>query len=62
MSKNTFKKYIDLLLKEEKTKSTNVLIKYFNAFMYDHTLHRGGKQICRYCFQALSTEEILKVH
>ena len=62
MSKNTFKKYIDLLLKEEKTKSTNVLIKDFNAFVYDHTLHRGRKQFCRYFFQALSTEKILKVH
>ena len=30
--------------------------------MYDHTLHRGRKHFCRYCFQVFSTEEILKIH
>ena len=30
--------------------------------MYDHTLHRGKKQLCRYCLQTFSTEEILKRH
>ena len=29
--------------------------------MYDHTLHRGRKHFCRYCLQAISTEEILNV-
>ena len=30
--------------------------------MYDHTLHRGRKHFCRYCFQVFSSEEILKSH
>ena len=30
--------------------------------MYDHNLHRGRKNICCYCLQAFSTEEILKNH
>ena len=30
--------------------------------MYDHTLHRGRKNFCRYCLQASSTKEILKSH
>ena len=28
--------------------------------MCNHTLHRTRKQICRYCLQAFSTDEILK--
>ena len=28
--------------------------------MYNHTLHCGRKDFCRYCLQALSTKEILK--
>ena len=30
--------------------------------MYDHTLHRGRKNFCRYCLQAFRTEEILEFH
>ena len=33
-----------------------VLIKDFNTFMYDHTLHRGKKHFCLYCLQTFSTE------
>ena len=39
-----------------------VLIKDFNMFMYDHSLHRGKKQFYCYCLQALITKEILKRH
>ena len=39
-----------------------VLIKDFDTFMYDHTLHRGRKHFCRYCLQAFRTEDILKRH
>ena len=53
-------KHVDLLLLEEKGKRHYVLIKYFNIFMYDHTLHCGRKHFCCYCLQAFSTEEILK--
>ena len=30
--------------------------------MYNHTLHRRKKHLCRYCLQAFNTEEILKCH
>ena len=30
--------------------------------MYDHTLHGGRKDFCRYCLQAFRVEEILKSH
>ena len=39
-----------------------VLIKRFNTFMYDHTLHPARKRFCRYCLYAFSTEEISKRH
>ena len=39
-----------------------VLVKDFNTFMYNHTLHRGEKHFFRYCLQAFSTNEILKCH
>ena len=48
MSKNTFKKHVDLLLLEEKTKST----------MYNHTLYRGRKNICGYFLKAFNTKKI----
>ena len=51
-----------MLLIEEEGKRHYVLIKGFNTFMYDHTLHRGKKHFCRYCLQALSTEKILKFY
>ena len=38
------------------------LLKDFNIFMYDHTLHHGKKHFCRHFFQAFSAEEILKLH
>ena len=37
-----------------------VLIKDFNNFLYDHTLHFGRKHFSYYCLQAFSTVEILK--
>ena len=39
-----------------------VLIKDFNTFMHDDTVHRGSKHFCCYCLQAFSSEEILKSH
>ena len=56
------KKHVDLLLIKEKSKKHYVLIKDFDTFMYDYTLHRSRKQFCHYCLQALSTEKILKSH
>ena len=53
---------VDFLLIEKKSKRHHVLIKNFNTFMYNHTLHHGKKHFCRYCLQAFSTEETLKRH
>ena len=50
-------KHVDLLLIGEEEKKHYVLIKDFNSFMYDHTLHRGRKHFSRYCLQALRTAE-----
>ena len=38
------------------------LMKYFDTFIYDHTLYRERKHFYHYCLQAFSTEEILKRH
>ena len=37
------KKQVDLLLLGEERKRVYVLIKDFNIFIYEHTLHRGKK-------------------
>ena len=55
------KKHVDLLLIEEKGKRHYVLIKSFDTFLHNHTLHHEKKNhFSRYCLQAFSTEEILK--
>ena len=42
-------KRVDSLLIREEGKRHYFLIKDFNTFMYEHTLHRGRKHFCRYC-------------
>ena len=41
VSKECEEKHVDLLLIGEGKKKHYVLIKYFNRFMYDHSLYRG---------------------
>ena len=55
-------KYVDLILIREGEKKRYVLIKDFDRFMYDHSLHHGRKYFCRYCLHAFITEIILKSH
>ena len=55
-------KHVNLLLAGEEEYRNYILIKDFNIFMYDHTLHRGRKHFCHYCLQAFSAQEILKTH
>ena len=62
VARNTFKRYVDLLLISEECKRHYVIIKDFSTFLYHHTLHLGKKNFCRYCLQAFSTKEILKCH
>ena len=56
------KKHIDLLLIGEGEKNRYVLIKGFNWFMCDHSLHRGRRHFCCYCLHAFIIEGILKRH
>ena len=53
-------KHVDPLLIGECEDNPSVLIKGFNAFMYDHSLHRRRKHFCIYCLLVFLTEEILK--
>ena len=55
-------KHVDLLLIGEGEKNDYVLIKGFNAFMYDYTLHHGRKYFSCYCLQAFRTADVLKCH
>ena len=54
-------KHVDLLLIGD-GEIKHVLIIDFNTFMYDHSLHRGRKNLCHYCLPAFITEETLKRH
>ena len=60
--KKLFEENSVLLMTEEKDKKHYALIKDFNTFIYDHTLHCGRKHFGRYCLQAFSTAEILTSH
>ena len=55
-------KHVDLLAIGKEGKRHYVLIENFSTFMYDYTLHRGRRHFCRYCLQAFSTEEMLKLY
>ena len=43
----------------EERKKHYVVIKGFNTFMYDHTLHHIRKRFCRYYLQGISLEDLL---
>ena len=55
-------KHIDLLSIDKGEKRHYALIKYFNTFIYDSTLHCRRKDFCRYCLQTLRIADILKYH
>ena len=58
MSKKCFEeKPVDLLLIGEEGKRHYVLVKDFNTFMYNYTLHCERKHFCRFCLQSYSTEK-----
>ena len=59
ISKETFKDQMNLLLITEDEKKHYVLIKDFNAFMYNQTKHKNKKHFCMYCLQCFSSERIL---
>ena len=55
-------KHVTLLLIEKNDKRRYVLIKDFNTFMSNHTLHSRRRYFCRYFPESFATEEILKSH
>ena len=59
ISKEKFEDQMNLLLITEDEKKHYVLIKDFNAFMYNQTKH---KYFCMYCLQCFSSERILANH
>ena len=62
ISKETFKDQMNLLLIAKDEKKHYVLIKDFNAFMYNQSKHKEGKHFCMYCLQCFSSERILENH
>ena len=62
ISKETFEDRMNLLLNTKDEKKHYVLIKDFNAFMYNQSKHKERKHFCMYCLQCFSSERILANH
>ena len=62
ISKETFEDQMNLSLITKDEKKHYVLIKDFNAFMYNQSKHKERKHFCRYCLQCFSSERILASH
>ena len=62
ISKETFEDQMNLLLITKDEKKHYVLIKDFNAFVYNQSKHKERKHFCMYCLQCFSSERILANH
>ena len=62
ISKETFEDQMNLLLITKDEKKHYVLIKDFNAFMYNQSKHKERKHFCMYCLQCFPSERILANH
>ena len=62
ISKETFEDQMNLLLITKDEKKHYVLIKDYNAFMYNQSKHKERKHFCMYCLQCFSSERILANH
>ena len=62
ISKEKFEDQMNLLLITEDEKKHYVLIKDFNAFMYNQIKHKNKKHFCMYCLQCFSSERIFANH
>ena len=62
ISKETFEDQMNLLLIIKDRKKHHVLIKDFDAFMYNQSKHKERKHFCMYCLQCFSSERILANH
>ena len=59
ISKETFEDQMNLLPITKDGKKHYVLIKDFNAFMYNQSKHKERKHFCMYCLQCFSSERVL---
>ena len=62
ISKETFEDQMNLLLIAKDRKRHYVLIKSFNAFMYNQSKHKEKKHFCMFCLQCFSSERVLAKH
>ena len=62
ISKETFEDQMNLLLITKDEKKHYVLIKDFNAFIYNQSKHKERKHFCMYCLQCFSSERVLGNH
>ena len=62
ISKEKFEDQMNLLLITEDEKKHYVLVKDFNAFMYNQTKHKEKMHFYMYCLQCFSSERILANH
>ena len=62
ISKETFEDQMNLLLITKDEKKHYVLIKNFNAFMYNQSEHKEKKHFCMSCLQCFSSERVLVKH
>ena len=62
ISKETFEDQMNLLLTTKDEKKHYVLIKDFNAFMYNQSKHKERMHFYMYCLQCFSSERILANH
>ena len=62
ISKEKFEDQMNVLLITDDKKKHYVLIKDFNALMYNQTKHKNKKHFCMYCLQCFSSERILANH
>ena len=62
ISKETFEDQMNLLLITKDEKKHYVLIKDFNAFMYNQSKHKEKKHLCMFCLQCFSYESVLVKH
>ena len=62
VSKERNEDCLNLLLITENENKHYLLIKDFNAFMYNQTKHKERKHFCMYCLQCFSSERVLTNH
>ena len=62
ISKEEFEDQMNLLLITKDEKRHYVLIKDFNAFMYNQSKHKEKKDFCMFCLQCFSSKRVLVKH